>query len=80
MVSMGTAVFCRIVREAESKGFETVRKAAVAALSDTMHEETIRFGNSPKLYVDGCAAERLKHYMLCDKPNCGNQIYPHQKQ
>ncbi len=54
-ITMGTAVFKRIVMER----VRAVRDAAIVAIADTM-EETTRFGCGSREYVEDCATRRLK--------------------
>lgn len=48
-MTIGTTIFRRIMEEH--------RQAGVQAVADTM-EETVRFGNFNRQYIEGCAEDR----------------------
>lgn len=73
MVTMGTAVFRRIVGEAKQEGFNQAKQVGVSALTDTMLE-TWRFGGFSRDYVGGCAKNRWEHYFISENPSCGTQV------
>jgi hypothetical protein len=58
IMTLGTAVFRRIVEEAKEKGANLVRGPAIRAIADTM-EETQRFGSHAREYLEECARMRL---------------------
>lgn len=74
MVSLGTAVFRRAIEEARQAGFEIARNVGVSALTDTMHQETVRFGTFDKDYVRKCASDRWAHYAGNSTPSCSNLV------
>jgi hypothetical protein len=53
-VELDTRVFIRIVEETKEKVLDTAK----AVLADTM-EETVRFGNFSREYIEDCANRRL---------------------
>ena len=70
MVSMGTAVFCRIVEEAKRAGLETGRSAGIRATKATMFE-TCRFGWADPTYVEACATARVDGCLQGKSPGHG---------
>lgn len=65
-MTLGTAVFRRIVEEAKASGADSVRGPAVRAIADTM-EETVRFGCFRKEYIEDRAAARLEAALRGEK-------------
>lgn len=74
MVSLGTAVFRRVIEEAREKGFILAREVGVNALTETMQKETVRFGTFDSQYVRKCAEDRWRHYSNSANPSCANQV------
>ena len=60
-MEMDTRVFVRIIKEAKEKVLDTAK----TVLADTM-EETVRFGNFSRQYIEDCANRRLGDAM-CGK-------------
>lgn len=72
-ITMGTAVFHRIIKEAK----EEVKQAAIRALADTMRLETTRFCHASPDYATGCAKDRLAYYLTDKEAICtNNQVIP----
>lgn len=74
MITIGTAIFHRIIEEARQQAQETLRKAAVKALADTMKHETPRFCAFDETYVHGCASDRLENYVRNAGATCGKEV------
>ena len=75
MITIGTAVFHRIVEEHYAKGLDVAREAGVRALTDTL-AETSRFATFSKEYRAGCAKDRFDHYLRDKNATCTNQVLP----
>jgi hypothetical protein len=77
MINIGTQVFQRIVMEAREAGLKEARAAGIRALTDTMHQETVRFCTFSREYVEGCATDRMD-FFLNDPQNANilNQVFP----
>lgn len=62
MISIGTAVFRRIIEETRQQGREEARKAGIQAVKKTMFE-TVRFGTFKDDYIEGCATDRVDSWL-----------------
>lgn len=76
MVTLGTAVFHRILLEREEQASKKIYNAAVKALKDTMQKETVRFGTFGSEYVEGCAQDRLEFYIRNSDATPTNLVIP----
>lgn len=78
MISLGTAVFYKIIEDQRRAGFSAARKVGIKALTDTL-KETSRFSTFEEGYVKECAADRFDLYAQNPEATPTNQVIPKSK-